>query len=95
MADNQGAVSGRLISAVFVPGTGGSQPTASYDAVLNVDSRTYDILNARGANLDNANPATQWVAMGTVTEGVLKLVVSNAGNAKSGTVYLWFTGGPS
>lgn len=100
-SDAAGAVSGtqlnirrgRLLHIEFVPSTGGSQPTDLYDAQLQ-DRFDVDLLNngttAQGGNLSNAtakiiqwNPPLYYDGLGS-----LELVISNAGNAKTGTVYL-------
>lgn len=100
-SDAAGAVSGhqlnirrgRLLHVEFVPSTGGSQPTDLYDAQLQ-DRFDLDLLNngttAQGDNLSNATPkAIQWNPPWYYDGlGSLELVISNAGNAKTGTVYL-------
>lgn len=87
------AYSGTLMRVRFEPGTSTSQPTASYDVVVN-DSDSIDILNGIGANLANdANadytPVTTTKVENAVAESKLTLGVTNAGDTKTGTVYLW------
>lgn len=94
-----GAVSGNTIAirkghvkmAEFRPGTGGTQPTDLYDAVLN-DAAGVDWLDGQGANLSNATGAPLILfAPEPYYDGVaaMDLVISNAGNAKTGTFVLW------
>lgn len=100
-SDAAGAVSGHalnirrgfLLHVEFVPGSGGTQPTDLYDVQLQ-DRFDVDLLNngttAQGGNLSNStskivqwNPPWYYDGLGS-----LELVISNAGNAKTGTVYL-------
>ena len=94
-----GKVRGILRRVVFAPGTGGDQPDNLYDAVLN-DEHSIDVLAAQGANLSNAAASSVCPGVplkdGTTTsvapmvvDSVLTLVISNGGNTKSGTVYLY------
>lgn len=94
-------ISGMIARVVFVPGTGGSEPTNLYDVTLRAySSDGIDLLAGQGANL--ANNANTHVCPGvplkdgtttSVTpifvDDTLELVVANAGNAKSGTVVLY------
>lgn len=100
-SDAAGAVSGHaldirrgfLLHVEFVPGSGGTQPTDLYDAQLQ-DRFDVDLLNngttAQGGNLSNAtSKIVQWSPpLYYDGRGSLELVISNAGNAKTGTVYL-------
>lgn len=100
-SDGSGDVSGHTLNIVrgyllhveFVPGSGATQPTDLYDVQLQ-DRFNLDLLNdgttAQGGNLSNANPkAVQWNPRWYHDGlGSLELVISNAGNAKTGTVYL-------
>lgn len=85
---------GELVQAKFVPGAGGSQPTDLYDIVV-VDTDAVDVLFGAGANLSNATASIKAPVVANnqryVHDGVqnLDVQVSNAGNAKSGTVILW------
>lgn len=83
------AYTGEIIRLVTVPGTAGVQPTDLYDVVVN-DEDTTDVLMGAGANRSNAS--TQQVlasSLGVVANDKLALSITNAGNAKSGVVYLY------
>jgi len=97
-SDAAGAVSGnpmnirpgRIIQMKFTPAGGGTQPTDLYDAVLN-EINAVDLTIGGGANLSNVTskillPSPTYYYDGTTA---LDLVISNAGNAKSGTFTLW------
>lgn len=90
---------GTLIGVKFKPGSGGSQPTDLYDLTL-IDTDSVDVLAGLGANLSQTNSTRAVPLLSTsgriyFEAGNLDLVVANAGNAKSGTVYLWVRdGGP-
>lgn len=81
---------GQLLQVKFQPDAGGTQPTDLYDVTL-VDDNGLDYLSGRGANLSNATPIMfQWdPPVMWHTSQSLDLVVTNAGNAKRGTVTLW------
>jgi hypothetical protein len=103
-SDAAGAVSGTLVHAsgelvrvVFIPGTGGVVPTTLYDVTIE-DADGLDVLAGKGANLSEVNK-TQIVPLigdGTTTQqrvalsSTLELKVANAGNAKQGTVVLYY-----
>lgn len=81
--------SGEIIRLVTVPGAAGVQPTDQYDVAVN-DEDVTDVL--MGAGADRSNASTQQVlgsSLGCVANDKLSLAVTNAGNAKSGTVYLY------
>lgn len=100
--DASGAVSGQQLNirsghiafVKFVPGAGGSQPTDLYDAQLQ-DGNDVDLLNdgttAAGSNLSNATSKilALWPPPYYDASASLELVISNAGNAKTGTVYIY------
>lgn len=107
VSDSLGAVSGTLtevisgviVKAVFIPDSGGTQPTNLYDVTL-LDENGLDVLAGRGANLSNsASSATApglAVTDGTTTgivpvpiDDQLELRVANGGNAKGGSVVLY------
>ena len=107
LSDAAGAVSGTstvklngtLLRVVFIPDSGGTQPSDLYDVVLN-DDNGIDVLAGQGANLSNAaaSDVVPGVPLkdGTTTsvsvvplDDTLTLVVSNAGNAKGGNVLLY------
>jgi hypothetical protein len=76
-----------LISQVkFIPDGGGTQPTDLYDMTI-VDSDGVDILAGGGVNLSNST-ATIGGPVELVQSGTLTPAISNAGNAKGGTVVL-------
>ncbi len=84
-------LSGIIDRVTFVPDGGGTAPTALYDVVLN-DTEGFDVLNGKGANLSatvttSVSPA--FTGGNLSVEGVLDLVVSNAGNAKGGKVFIY------
>lgn len=99
-----GAVSGTLSAlvrgvikrVVFAPGSGGTQPDNLYDVTL-LDATGVDVLAGRGANLSNsaASQAVPLIGDGTTTDrevainDTLELQVANAGNAKTGVVYIY------
>lgn len=81
---------GQLLQVKFVPNTGATQPTDLYDATL-IDTDSLDVLAGAGADLSNSaaklilfNPTL----FNDATQN-MDLVIANAGNAKTGTVYLW------
>lgn len=84
---------GAILAICTVPGTGGDQPSDNYDIVLN-DANSVDVLNAQAAN--RSQTTTQWVtsSLGMVVGSALTLSVSNAGDTKKGTIYV-FIGGPN
>jgi hypothetical protein len=100
-----GPVSGELLRVVFLPGTGGAQPTNGYTATLklaNGDANDdgIDLLAGQASSLSNSTKTTVTpsVAMqdGTTTstnriavDDMLDLVIAGAGNAKSGVVVLY------
>jgi len=92
-------VEGVIVRVQFVPGTGGNQPTNAYDITL-LDVGGEDVLAGQGANLSNAAPSSvcpgipmkDAVTTSNVPVSVsssLTLTVANAGNTKSGTVYIY------
>lgn len=83
---------GGLLQAKFVPGTSGVQPTDQYDVVVN-DADGVDVLRGAGANLSNSagsysTPVNNAPVLFLEAQ-TLYPVVSNAGNAKSGTIILY------
>lgn len=80
---------GTFVRLVTVPAAAGSAPTDNYDVVVNDDDGT-DVLMGAGANRDTAN--TEQVlgtSLGAVANDRLTLAVTNAGDTKGGTVYLY------
>lgn len=95
--DATGAVSGtteykytgQLVRLVTDPGA--TAPDDNYDLVVN-DSDSVDTLMGGGLNRDTAN--TEQVlgtSLGVVFDSKLTFAITNAGNAKNGTVYLYIT----
>jgi hypothetical protein len=82
------AYNGTVARAVFVPDSGGTQPTDEYDVTV-TDADGIDVLDGLGANLSNAATVTKSAGLGLVANDTLTLNVTNAGNAKGGTVTLF------
>jgi hypothetical protein len=91
-----GAISpacGPIIGVQFVPGAGVSD---LYDVTI-LDGNSVDVLIAVGADLSNTASATSNYKTPLTAEGgyvnlgnaTLTPVVANAGNAKTGTIYLY------
>ena len=83
------AYSGEIIRLVTVPAAAGSAPTDDYDVVVNDEDST-DVLMGAGANRDTAN--TEQVlasSLGCVANDKLAFAISNAGDTKGGTVYVY------
>jgi len=91
--------SGELLRVVFIPGTGGNQPSNNYSAQL-TDQNGIDLLAGQGATLSNTT--TTHVCPGVkVTDGAtsteraiagddkLTLVIGSAGDVKQGQVILY------
>lgn len=84
---------GTLRKAAFDPDASGTQPTDLYDITL-LDAGGIDVLGATGANLSNASTVEKDTSdFGTdqVMSGDLSFAVANAGSAKGGTVYLYYS----
>jgi hypothetical protein len=95
--DATGAVSGtttnyydgRFIGACTVPGLAAAAPTDNYDIAVS-DADSVDIALGALANRDTAN--TEYVAeasMAGTAQSKLTVAVTNAGNTKTGTLYLY------
>lgn len=92
-------INGEIVNVVFVP-SGTAAPTNLYDVTL-TDAAGLDVLGGLGANLSDTNasrisPVTSvtlnsvvYPRPTVVAEEQLTLNVSNAGSAKSGTIYLY------
>jgi hypothetical protein len=80
---------GEIIRLITVPGLAGLAPTDNYDLVVN-DSDSVDALIGAGANRDTLN-TEQVIAssLGAVFDSVLTFSISNAGNAKAGSIHLY------
>jgi hypothetical protein len=80
--------SGAISRFVTVPSTSAA-PSLNYDVVVN-DLDGTDVLMGAGAN--RSNTATEQVLMsslGFVANDTLEIQVSNAGNTKQGTAYIY------
>lgn len=84
-------IDGLIIRALFIPNSGGTQPSDLYDVTL-LDEKLVDVLQGYGANRSNSN--INDVRFDTPYQSAvnekLKLVVANAGNAKGGTVRIYY-----
>lgn len=79
--------SGKILGLATDPGA--TAPTDNYDITI-TDKNGLDVLIGAGANRDTAD--TEYVAeasLGSVVASQLTINVSNAGNAKLGTAYLY------
>lgn len=87
-ATTTAAFDGKLLAVTTIP-SGVAAPSADYDVVL-TDADGHDVLLGSGAN--RSDTLTEHVAeasLGFVAGSKLTLAVTNAGNAKSGTVVVW------
>jgi hypothetical protein len=105
VSDASGNVSGNtlaikagvLVAVKFVPDGGGTQPSDLYDVTFQ-DASDVDLLMGGGANLSNAAATRKKPALNTSDEvwfegcSACELNITNAGNAKGGTVVLWVRG---
>lgn len=81
--------SGRIMGAITVPGTGGVEPSVNYDIAVN-DGDSVDVALGALANRHNTN--TEFVSeasMAGVAHDKLTIAITNAGNSKQGTLYLF------
>lgn len=81
------AVNGVVQRAVIIPNLSTTQPTDLFDVAV-TDSDGVDVLNGYGANLSNAH-TTVMDDLGACANDLLTLAVTNAGNAKTGSVILY------
>ena len=84
-------LSGSIARVNFVPGSGATQPSNLYDITLK-DSDGIDILLGAGADLSNVTSVTTIPLISSnkiVINEKLAIAVSNAGNAKTGTVTIY------
>lgn len=80
---------GKLDLLATIPSGGGTAPTDNYDVTV-TDANGVDVLAGAGANRDTANQETVASAsLGAVAGSKLTLNVTNAGNSKQGTVYIY------
>ena len=75
--------------ALLATDPGATAPADNYDVVVN-DANGIDVLAGGGADRDTANTEfVQGTSLGMVANSKLTLAVTNAGNAKEGTVYVY------
>lgn len=79
---------GYIARVVSVPDSGGTQPNDNYGFVLN-DAQGIDVLSASGANRDETNVEDIEPHPAILVVGTLSLVVSAAGSANGGKVYVY------
>ena len=79
--------SGLVERVLVVPGTGGTVPSDQFDVVL-LDDDSRDLLYGVGANCSNVD-TTVIKDAGTIANDKVTLGVTNAGNAKTGTVVVF------
>lgn len=91
-----GTITGKLIALVTKPSGGGTAPTNLYDITI-TDAYSIDVLQGVGA--DRSSTLTQQVPIvfsGTsahpIVRDVLTLNIAAAGNAKQGTVKIYYEG---
>lgn len=84
----QAIASGRLIAVRIVPGASASQPSDQYDVELR-DDDGIDLLGGEGANQSNSTGSVFSFDPPLFQDHRMGIVVSNAGNAKSGTVEVY------
>ena len=83
-----GAFSGKILGLCTVP-DGVDAPTVDYDVAIQ-DEDGIDVLMGGGANRHNAN--TEYVlstSLGAVAYDKLNLIITDGGDTKKGTVYLF------
>lgn len=92
-------INGTLVNIEVIPASGGSAPSANWDLVIK-DGGGFDILSGGGANLSAAAAtrlkphfvqtvsAVDYPFEVSVYEA-LQVLVTNAGNAKSGTIVIY------
>ncbi len=83
------AFDGKIVGLATIPSGGGTAPTDDYDVAI-ADADGHDVLVGAGANRDTANTEYKdGSVLGAVAGSKLTLAVTNAGNAKQGTVIVW------
>lgn len=91
-------ISGVLSRVTFIPAAGGVAPTALYDVTL-LDDDGVDVLAGLGIDRSATLKESVYPLLGgaanvpAVCVGSLNLVVANAGNAKQGSISLYFRRG--
>ena len=104
-SDAAGAVNGTLTGkrnwagqpVAFRTDPGAAAPTDNYDVEIR-DADGVDILNTLGGNRDTITTETVFsnfagAALLPICDSTLELVISNAGNAKEGVIWLWISRG--
>ena len=87
-ATSVAAFDGKVIGFTTIP-DGGAAPDDNYDVVV-TDVDGHDVLVGAGANRDTSNTEhVDGANLAAVAGSLLTLAVTNAGNAKSGTVIVW------
>jgi hypothetical protein len=80
---------GKLELLTTIPAAAGSAPTDDYDIAI-TDADGVDVLGGGGQNRDTANTEQVLAAnLGAVAGSKLTFTVTNAGNAKAGTAYVY------
>lgn len=80
---------GEVRRLVTVPGSAGAAPTALYDIRI-LDGDSTDILMGGGADRSaTVTEQVQGTSLGIIAHDTMTLEVRNAGNAKSGTAYVY------
>lgn len=83
----KGTYNGEIIELVTDPGA--TAPTDNYDITIN-DADGNDVLAGAGADRDTANTEYKLrSALGCVCNSTLTLNITNAGDSKVGTAYLY------
>lgn len=85
---SNGLLSGRIERVVFVPGTGGGEPTNNYGVAV-YDESSVDLLAGQGAAKSNTAASDYRPNPAVAVDEVCTLSVSGAGAAKSGTVVIY------
>lgn len=83
---------GFLIKAITVPGAAGAAPTDNYDITLvadGIDMAASQLIDRDTANTEMVYPVATSACTPIFLAGDHTFTVANAGNAKSGTVYLY------
>ena len=86
------AFTGQIIGFICVPATGGDAPTTLYDVVINNEDGR-DILHGVGADrpvpLTDSGRIHPSLLLGSCVGTTLTFSITNAGNSKQGTIYLY------
>ncbi len=99
VSGNSLSLAGTLVKVSFKPDAGGTQPSDLYDMTI-ADEAGVDILGGQGANLSNATatsicpgvPMKDGVTTSTtpgIIFGTITPSITNAGNAKGGTIIFY------